>query len=106
MSYLAGHSTKGEGMTVSLGSERIADHELTAALRNAAPALIEERAQLRTELERAESRLREAQAQYDELIYAVAQKWPGETRHQTALRYIQNAERGDAARAADGEKKG
>ena len=98
MSYLAGHSTTGDGMTVSLGSERIADHELTAALRNAAPALI-------AELEQAESRLREAQAQYDELIYAVAQKWPGETRHQTALRYIQSAERGDAARAAEGEKK-
>ena len=64
-----------------------------------------ELAQLRAELEQAESRLREAQAQYDELIYAVAQKWPGETRHQTALRYIQNAERGDAARAAEGEEK-
>ena len=61
---------------------------------------------LKARAESAESRLREAQAQYDELIYAVAQKWPGETRHQTALRYIQNAERGDAARAADGEKKG
>ena len=33
-------------------------------------------------------------AYYNELLYAVAQKWPGETRHQTALRYIQNAERG------------
>ena len=31
---------------------------------------------------------------YYELLYAVGNKWPDETRHQTALRYIQNAERG------------
>lgn len=29
---------------------------------------------------------------YFELLYAVAQKFPDETRHQTALRYIQQAE--------------
>jgi hypothetical protein len=29
---------------------------------------------------------------YDELIYAVARKFPGETRHETALRYIRQAE--------------
>lgn len=33
-----------------------------------------------------------AQAKYDELIYAVASKFPGETRHQTALRYIRERE--------------
>lgn len=32
---------------------------------------------------------------YNELLYAVARKYPGETRHQTALRYIQQAERGN-----------
>lgn len=31
---------------------------------------------------------------YEELIFAVATKWPNETRHQTALRYIQAAEKG------------
>ena len=31
---------------------------------------------------------------YFELIYAVASKYPGETRHQTALRYIMEAGRG------------
>lgn len=31
---------------------------------------------------------------YGELIYAVASKFPGESRHQTALRYILNAEKG------------
>ncbi len=29
---------------------------------------------------------------YHELLFAVAQKWPGETRHDTALRYIQERE--------------
>jgi hypothetical protein len=29
---------------------------------------------------------------YDELLYAVARKYPGETRHQTALRYIMERE--------------
>lgn len=30
--------------------------------------------------------------EYNELLYAVARKFPGETRHQSALRYIQEAE--------------
>jgi hypothetical protein len=34
---------------------------------------------------------------YQELLYAVERKWPNETRHQTALRYIQEAERHDDA---------
>ena len=29
---------------------------------------------------------------YHELIYAVGNKYPGETRHETALRYIREAE--------------
>ena len=33
-------------------------------------------------------------ARYEELIYAVASKWPKESRHQTALRYIRRAEEG------------
>lgn len=31
-------------------------------------------------------------ALYEELLYAVARKYPGETRHQTALRYIRQRE--------------
>jgi hypothetical protein len=31
-------------------------------------------------------------AKYNELLYAVARKFPGETRHDTALRYIQKCE--------------
>jgi len=34
----------------------------------------------------------EVKAKYNELIMAVANKWPGETRHETALRYIRQAE--------------
>ena len=32
---------------------------------------------------------------YNELLFAVGQKYPNETRHQTALRYIQQAEQFD-----------
>lgn len=35
----------------------------------------------------------EVRKKYDELIIAVDSKYPNETRHETALRYIQNAER-------------
>jgi len=34
----------------------------------------------------------ELQRKYDELIYAVGNKYPGESRHETALRYIQERE--------------
>lgn len=35
------------------------------------------------------------QAKYNELIFEVCRKFPGESRHQTALRYIREAERID-----------
>ena len=35
----------------------------------------------------------QCQLLYNELIYAVGTKFPGETRHQTALRYIQETEK-------------
>ena len=41
---------------------------------------------------KAEARVAELEEQYGELIFAVATKYPDETRHQTALRYIQQAE--------------
>jgi hypothetical protein len=37
-------------------------------------------------------RLQEVQARYHELLYAVVRKWPGESAHETALRYIREAE--------------
>lgn len=42
---------------------------------------------------------------YYELIMAVARKYPGETRHQTALRYIQRAETTTSGEACQSEKK-
>ena len=39
---------------------------------------------------------------YDELIMAVGNKWPGESRHETALRYIREAEVGAGGTAAKG----
>ena len=37
-------------------------------------------------------KLAELREKYNELLYAVGNKHPDETRHQTALRYIQQAE--------------
>jgi hypothetical protein len=39
-----------------------------------------------------DERVRELESKYNELIMAVACKFPDETRHDTALRYIRNAE--------------
>lgn len=54
----------------------------------------------------------EAQRLYYELLLEVSNKWPNETRHETALRYIQERERGshtsadmDAALANEGDAK-
>lgn len=41
-----------------------------------------------------ESEIAELREDYMELIYAVATKYPNETRHETALRYIQEHESG------------
>jgi len=43
-------------------------------------------------VEQAKEEGRREREKYYELLYAVAQKWPGETRHQTALRYIMERE--------------
>ena len=59
---------------------------LIAALHNAAPALLDELEALRE--------------QYHELLFAVGNKYEGETRHQTALKYIHRAEAGDPYESA------
>lgn len=46
---------------------------------------------------------RNLERKYNELIMAVASKWPGETRHQTALRYI--TQRESLSSGADAEAK-
>jgi hypothetical protein len=38
------------------------------------------------------NRLKEKERKYNELIYNVVNNFPNETRHETALRYIKNAE--------------
>lgn len=43
--------------------------------------------------EQADRRAAEAEKKYSELIYAVEKKFPDESRHATALRYIQERER-------------
>ena len=48
-------------------------------------------------------RLHEVEKQYRELLYAVGNKYEGESRHQTALRYIQQAEVYDSAAIAKAE---
>ena len=39
-------------------------------------------------------RVEELEQKYHELLYGVASKFPDESRHETALRYILNTERG------------
>lgn len=48
---------------------------------------------LKTDKKRIKCKQLDYERLYNELIMAVAKKYPGESRHQTALRYIQNAER-------------
>lgn len=47
---------------------------------------------LQRDLAAAQSELASAKAERDKLVMAVAKKYPGETRYQTALRYINQAE--------------
>lgn len=42
----------------------------------------------------------ELQAKYNELLLSVGNKYPGESRHETALRYIKQAETTDSPDAA------
>jgi hypothetical protein len=54
-----------------------------------------------------DERIEELEAKYHELLYAVERKHPGQTRHETALSYIQAVEnigKSSEAKAADKEK--
>jgi hypothetical protein len=44
------------------------------------------------DVRRAEAEYEAVRRRYDELLYAVARKYPGESRHETALRYIRERE--------------
>ncbi len=56
--------------------------------------LVWQRDDARLRAVRTESDLTQVREKYMELIYASGKKYPGETRHQTVLRYIQEAESG------------
>ena len=56
-------------------------------------AIVQSVAQVRIAAEQTDvAELTRLRGLYEELIFAVGNKCPGETRHQTALRYIQQAE--------------
>lgn len=59
------------------------------------------RVTMQGEAETLRARLAEAEAEYADLIFRVSEKHPGETRHETARRYIEQAER-----ATDGAARG
>ena len=54
--------------------------------------LIQERDTLRAQLAAAEARADETRRLYNELLHQVGMKYPGETRHETAIRYLRLAE--------------
>ena len=58
------------------------------ALQYQIETLRKENEQQKAEIER----LRERAEKYDELIFHVETKWPNESRHETALKYIKQAE--------------
>jgi hypothetical protein len=45
-----------------------------------------------SEMHNKEQHLKRLREKYNELIFAVVKKYPNETRHETALRYIKQAE--------------
>jgi hypothetical protein len=49
---------------------------------------------------RSEGEYLDLQSKYYELLYAVSKKYPGESRHQTALTYIQERNTGGQSNAA------
>lgn len=73
---------------------RLCDLALSVLSQEAKPFAIDEH------ITRLKARIAELEKEYYELIYAVGNKYPHETRHQTALRYIQQSERGGASTTA------
>jgi hypothetical protein len=49
---------------------------------------------------RSEGEYLDLQSNYYELLYAVSKKYPGESRHQTALRYIREGDTGCTSNTA------
>jgi predicted nuclease with TOPRIM domain len=75
--------------------ERLTDqYHLAHAKVLSREAIIEQlsETELAKDVVRLEAEVERLRERYNELIYAVVHKYEGETRHETALRYIQNAE--------------
>lgn len=49
--------------------------------------------------------IQQLRTRYHELLYGVASRYPGETRHETALRYIREAENRPSSGPDQAEKK-
>jgi len=82
-------------------------NELNAMLEHCRDEAAETERMLRAEYANAESRAEETRRLYDELLYQVSMKHLGESRHQTALRYLRQSESNvcwpDSAALAEGE---
>ena len=90
--------TKGKGSTFRLcepSGDRLAVPDspyLHATIERMALAIHAHRVAMEEEVERLRAEVARLTATYNELLYAVGSKYPDETRHQTALRYIQQQE--------------
>ena len=76
-----------------------------AAAQEEIKTVTEQKNRMWFEMQTAQNQLAKAEqrvAEYNELIYAVQTKNPDETRHQTALRYIRNAENRPSNAVANG----
>ena len=76
-----------------------------AAAQEEIKTVTEQKNRMWFEMQTAQDQLAKAEqrvAEYNELIYAVQTKHHDETRHQTALRYIRNAENRQSYTAANG----
>jgi len=81
--------------TIAALEQRINDLETNLFAATATVASLEDK------LATVERERDQARAVYDALLFSVHRKFPGETRHQTALRYIRQAEQ----LATDGQTK-
>ena len=100
LSHAQNEAVKGKEAIASLESERAANTVLTDEIDYLRAKVAElesnERAYTTTIGDRSYQEvaddLKRLSEKYDELIFAVGMKYPGETRHETALRYIRRME--------------
>ena len=67
-------------------------HDLHLERTKLTSKMIAERDDARVQAERLRAALEELREKYEELLYQVASKYPGESRHDTAKRYIHERE--------------